>query len=229
MPEGLHEEAAGREVVAGTRRLWKSLYRVRLFSSTECRSILAQAESLDAWVPARVIHEGARVLRDFKRKADHIVLEDWRTDASPHAGFRPYLERIECLARSMDDRHLRLGIGGIQEAQLIRYAPDGHYGWHPDAFDHEFRKLTVLCYLNDAASDGLEGGETSFAPPPFSILVRHKRLRRLLERADPDRLGWLPMIQRPRQGQALVFDSLIHHRAHPVRAGAKYAFNVMFE
>jgi hypothetical protein len=146
-----------------------------------------------------------------------------RADPALAQALTPYLARAFDLARELDAARFHTGIRAIEAAQLVRYPRAGHYEWHRDARDPGFRKLTALCYLTDRASDGVIGGETAFAPRLLSGLAREP-LRRIPARW----LAWLPGVEQPRRGRALVFDARLPHRAHPVRGGTKISLNVWF-
>ena len=206
-----------------TRRLWRGLHRAELFSADECRAIVDLAETHGGWQPAPVLRRGRRVVRESRRRALVLAVAGERADPALGGELAPYLDKVFGLARDLDHRHFRAGIRSIQSAQLVRYPEGGHYAWHVDARDPGFRKLTALCYLTDRESDGVIGGETSFAPPLLAALA-HEPLRRVGARW----LGWLPTLERPRCGRALVFDARIRHRAYPVRGGRKISLNVWF-
>jgi hypothetical protein len=55
----------------------------------------------------------------------------------------------------------------------------------------------------------VEGGQTLFAPRRF-------------------RKHWRPISVTPARGDAVIFDSRLHHRAEPTLAGVKYALLMMF-
>ncbi|MGH0028378.1 MAG: 2OG-Fe(II) oxygenase family protein [Myxococcota bacterium] len=200
-------------MTAGARRLWRSIHRAQVFTPAECRSLVALADTLPGWDEARVLHQGERQLRRGRRRARQLSVAGPNADPALGDRLAPWLERIERLVRDLDARHLRLGVRGVHDAQLVDYRRGGFFAWHPDSRDLDFRKLTALCYLTDRDSDGLVGGETVFAPPSLRRLLLGTRLRR----SGAAWLHWLPVVQAPRQGRAIVFDARIVHRAHRVR------------
>lgn len=83
----------------------------------------------------------------------------------------------------------------LEEVQVVRYHPGGHYLDHRDtpAIGATPRVLSLVWYLND----GFTGGETRFVNP--DIIVS------------------------PVGGVAIAFSPVLMHRAEPIVAGTKYA------
>jgi hypothetical protein len=207
--------------VGRVQALWPWVRRAELFSPTECSELVALADAQDGWREAIVARGAEARVRRGRRRARQLSVAGGRADASLPALFEPWLLRVERLALELDRDHFQLGIRGIHDAQLVEYVRGGFYGWHPDARDHAFRKLTALCYLTDRQSDAVRGGETSFAPPALARLVRRGR-------RPASWLRWLPTAQTPRRGRVLLFDSTLLHCAHRVSAGRKVSLNVWF-
>lgn len=198
-----------RETPPEVERIARRLYRRQLLNADECRDLLAKCDGL-AWREASITPNSrdASVDRSI-RIAESIRFRDLPAGTLEQRGLQPYVDRLEQLARLVDRTRLRLGFSRLQNGQLIRYTPGGHYGWHRDAAVTRFRKVSALLYLSDFESHGLEGGETAFAPRRF-------------------RKRWRPIPVTPACGTAVVFDSRLHHRALPTLAGVKYVLLMMF-
>lgn len=83
-----------------------------------------------------------------------------------------------------------------QYIQLTEYDKEGHYDWHVDwdpfSFEHQVRKVSVVCLLNDPSE--FEGGEFE------------------LDRGRKISL---------KQGSVLAFPSFLRHRVNPVTSGIR--------
>ncbi len=84
----------------------------------------------------------------------------------------------------------------------------------------------MLCYLTDAVRGGLEGGETAFAPTPLGLNTGFRSVDDALSRVG--QVAGLTVVERPKQGRALVFPSWMRHRGAPVRRGRKVLVLAMF-
>lgn len=114
------------------------------------------------------------------------------------------LDPVGCILQSfIRDANMRLGwnfdILTSENIQIGKYTDGGHYGWHVDSYPPDEnnlqRKLTAVLFLSDP--DSFEGGD-------FEL------------KAAPD----IPA--RPKQGDIVVFPSVLEHRVTPVTEGERY-------
>jgi hypothetical protein len=194
------------------------------FTPRACADLLALARSLDRWTPAPV-RSGERVAVDgAHRLAERMSFATCEEACA--AGLGPWVEPLTEIARDIDRRHLRTGFQRVEQVQIVRYETSGHYRWHIDGHDPRDRKVSTICYLDDAATAGLEGGETEFAPTPLGLRTGLRTADELLSRLA-ERSGSV-MRESPVCGRALTFPSWIRHRAAPVRHGRKHVLLLMF-
>ncbi len=164
-----------------------------VLSKQECARLIERANVLQAWVDAPVhVAAGQAEVKSTARLAKIIAQDDY---PELFDEVYPAIEkRLEPLTIVGDTVRYR-----VSWIHLIRYGTNGHFIPHRDAFPttprYVWRKLSLVCYLNDS----FEGGETAF--PTIGMKLR------------------------PKIGHAVLFPSTYKHGGNVVTAGEKYILN----
>jgi hypothetical protein len=169
----------------------RGLLAVRLFEREECRRIVEHVAAVDGWDDATVrVREDGQIVDVVSRDARAAsVLSLWQ---APELVER-FDEQINTVISPLIQNVWRVRLETHAGAQLVRYAPGGHYDTHQDAgATCTERYFSVVCYLND----DFDGGGTYF----------------------PD----LNHMAVPASGKAIIFPSQYFHRAEPVVRGEKF-------
>jgi len=166
------------------------VYAVRVFGPDEAAGLVTLLALTGPWQPAPI-------------NADRAVERDVRDAAILASDAQPVLaQRIHAaLATATGDLAGQLARDAIlNEVQIVRYDPGGHYADHRDspAPGATSRALSVVCYLNA----DFAGGATIF--PESDLRVE------------------------PEAGTAIVFAPELLHRAEPLGHGRKYAITAWY-
>ena len=122
---------------------------------------------------------------------DSVNLISWLQ----HTGWGWLHDRLDRIARKLNEVHWRTNIDGARELQFTRYEPGQGYGWHSDVNEaaggtHARRTLSIVVLLRNPASGGgiefRDGGVVPLTP-----------------------------------GEAVVFPAATVHRAVPVVQGTR--------
>lgn len=215
------------KLIPEAARVTESIYAAPIFSREECERIISCARLLPGWHPSDVLSAKGRV-RSAVRSSENITLASLDDEQIAQSELRPLLSRLQSFALATDQRTLQLGSRQLQEIQFVRYQPGDVFRWHVDSHHTDFRKVSLLCYLDDASSNLLAGGETCFASPRFQPLLEKSGIQGALWRRLLGSRVSANWVEQPQAGRALVFPSRRMHCGRPVLSGEKNVIAMFF-